>query len=89
VVAAADADDVVQMVRFARTHGYRVAVQCTGHGAAPFDDDDVLLVHTGRLDGCRIDPEGARARVGAGVTWRPVVAAAARHGLAPIVGGSW
>ena len=34
VVAAADAYDVAQTIRFARRHGLRVGVQCTGHGAA-------------------------------------------------------
>ena len=48
VVLAADAGDVARTVRFAGRHRLQVAVQATGHGAVPVDDD-VLLLHTGRL----------------------------------------
>jgi hypothetical protein len=88
VVAAADSEDVVQTVRFAVAHGYRVAVQCTGHGAVSMGGDDLLLIHTGQLDELAIDPETRRARVGAGLSWRSVLDAAARHGLAPNVGSA-
>ena len=86
VVAAADAYDVVHAVRLAGRRGLRVAVQCTGHGAAA-SIDDVLLVHTGAMDECSVAPEGW-ARVGAGVRWRAVVDAAAPLGLTPLAGSS-
>ena len=35
VVMAESAADVAQAVRFARTHGMRIAPQGTGHGAGP------------------------------------------------------
>jgi hypothetical protein len=88
VVAVADSADVVETVRFAAAHGYRVAVQCTGHGPVAFDGDDVLLIHTGRLDDLRIDPPARRARIGAGLTWQPVIDAAAQHGLAALAGSA-
>jgi UDP-N-acetylenolpyruvoylglucosamine reductase len=88
VVAAADAGDVVETVRFAGEHGLRVAVQRTGHGAVPLEGDDVLLVHTARLDECRIDAQGRRARVGAGVLVQELVDAAAPHGLGPLTGSA-
>ena len=88
VVAVADSRDVVETVRFAAARGYRVAVQCTGHGAVSMNGDDVLLIHTGRLGQFRIDVPARRARIGAGVLWDPVIQAAAEHGLAPISGSS-
>lgn len=87
VVAVADAGDVVATVRFAAEHGMRVAVQRTGHGAVALDGD-VLLVHTGRLDECVVDPGTRSARVGAGAIWQDVIDAAAPHGLAPLTGSS-
>lgn len=86
VVAVADAYDVAQTVRFARRHGLRVGVQCTGHGASA-SMEGALLVHTGALDECVVHPEGW-ARVGAGVRWRTLVDAAAGHGLAGLAGSS-
>ena len=45
VALPADADDVAEVVRFAREHGKRVAPQRTGHNAAPLGSlaDTVLL----------------------------------------------
>ncbi len=86
VVAAANAADVVTAVRWAGAHGVQVAVRATGHGAAD-ELDDVLLVHTGGLDELTVTPTGF-ARVGAGVKWERVIAAAARYGLAPLAGSA-
>jgi FAD/FMN-containing dehydrogenase len=88
VVAAAGPHDVARTVRAANHLGLRVAVQRTGHGAVATGGDDVLLVHTGRLDGVEIDAEARVARVGAGAVWQQVIDAAAPHGLAPLVGSS-
>jgi len=87
VVGAADADDVLQSVRFARERGMPVAVQSTGHGAhVPVASG--LLVSTRRLDGVSVDPAARAATVGAGARWAAVIAAAAEHGLAPVPGSS-
>ena len=86
VVRPADADDVVAAVRFARTHGLRVDVRATGHGAAPVSGG-TLLVHTGLLDELTVHPEGW-ARVGAGVKWNALLEAAAPYGLAGLCGSS-
>ena len=86
VAAVADAYDVASTVRIAGRHGLRVAVQCTGHGAAA-SLDDAVLVHTGALDEVVVHREGW-ARVGAGVRWREVVEAAAPFGLTPLAGSS-
>ncbi|QJU54791.1 FAD-binding oxidoreductase [Herbiconiux sp. KACC 21604] len=87
VVGAASEADVVAAVRFATRHGLPVRVLATGHGGfSPVVDG--VLVTTSRLDQLDIDPETRRATVGAGLRWRPVVAAAAEHGLAPVTGSS-
>lgn len=86
VVAARDAYDVATTVRIAREHGLRVGVQATGHGTHAAMDGAILL-HTGLLDECVVQPEGW-ARVGAGVRWRAVLDAAAEHGLTGLAGSS-
>ena len=88
VVAAADAQDVAETVRFANENALRVLPQRTGHGAVATDLDDVLLIHTAQLDELTIDPVNRRARIGAGVIWQQVLDAAAVHGLAPVVGSA-
>jgi hypothetical protein len=85
VVAAATAEDVAGAVRWASANGLRVAVQRTGHGAVPYLDD-VVLIHTGRLNECKIDVNQFTARVGAGVLSRRLIDAATPFGLAPLVG---
>ena len=79
VVAARDAYDVATAVRLARAHGVPVVAHCSGYGVAL--DDETLLILTGLLDTCEVHPDGW-ARVGVGVAWRTLIAAAAEHGLA-------
>jgi FAD/FMN-containing dehydrogenase len=88
VIAAAGPGDVAEVVRAANALGMRVAVQRTGHGAVGTGGDDVLLVHTGRMDAVEVDAASRTARVGAGAIWQQVVDAGAPHGLAPLVGSS-
>lgn len=87
VVAVDSAQDIAATIRFAAEHDLRVAVQRTGHGAVPLDDD-VLLVHTGRLTECVVDPKNRTAQIGAGLIWQDVIDAAAAHDLAPLTGSS-
>lgn len=87
VVAPADGHEVALVVRTAAEHGLSVGVQCTGHGAHGALRPDVLLA-TRRLDELEVDPDRATARIGAGLTWVPVVAAAAAHGLVPVTGSA-
>jgi FAD/FMN-containing dehydrogenase len=80
-------DDVSEIVSWAQRRGLRIAAQGTGHGAAAHDAlDSTVLVKTTRLDQIQIDPELCRARVGAGVVWSHVSAAAAEFGLAALAG---
>ncbi|MFD8079288.1 FAD-binding protein [Streptomyces sp. NPDC059718] len=87
VVGAVTADDVRAAVRFAGEHALPVGVQATGHGPSLPMDEGVLIT-TRRMDGVRVDSGARTAHVGAGALWGPVVDAAAREGLAPLVGSS-
>ena len=92
VVVVETADDVVETVRFARESsaaGGHVPVRAlaTGHGGyAPVESG--IIVATRGLTGVAIDPVARTATFGSGMPWGPIVAAAAEHGLAPIVGAS-
>ncbi len=85
VLAAFDAQDVVDAVQFAARHGLRVTPQATGHGPMAALTTE-LLITTKELDEVTLHPEEGWARVGAGVKWLAVVEAAAPHGLAPLSG---
>ncbi len=85
----ADAQEVAELVGFARERGLRVAPQGTGHNAAPLGDlSGALLLRTSAMAGVSIDPERRIARAAAGVLWEDVVDAAAPHGLYPLHGSS-
>lgn len=87
VVFATTADDIADTMRYAGSHGLRVAVQATGHGALPVGADTVL-VQTAAMTTCVIDAPSRTARVGAGVRWQSVVEAATPFGLAPLCGSA-
>src|SRR5215469_2711389 len=64
IVFPASAEDVVQVVLFARQQGYRVAAQRTGHNAAPLGGlSDTILVKTERMRGVAIDPGARTGRI--------------------------
>ncbi|MFI7676673.1 FAD-binding oxidoreductase [Actinophytocola sp. NPDC049390] len=81
------AHDVRARVLAARDRNRPVTVYATGHGGQ-LPDGDVEVIATAGMTGVRIDPERRTARVGAGVRWGAVIAAAARFGLAPLSGTS-
>lgn len=87
VFAATSTDDVVAAVAYAADAGLPVGVQATGHGL-PDASHGGVLISTRRLDEVVVDPATRTARVGAGVRWGQVVAAAAEHGLAPLNGSA-
>lgn len=87
LVGVRDPADVASAVSFAVERGLPVAVQATGHGAVRPVDDGVML-STRRMRALRVDPDARTATVGAGVVWSEVIAAAARHGLAPLCGSA-
>ncbi len=82
-------DHVVAAVRHAAAHGLRVAVQGTGHGAAPRGPlDGSLLLNMARMRDVSVDPAARTARVEGGALWLDVVPAAAAHGLAALHGSA-
>ncbi|MFJ2030585.1 FAD-binding oxidoreductase [Streptosporangium sp. NPDC087985] len=87
VVEAEDADDVAALAGYARRAGLTVAAQPSGHGASG-DVEGVVLLRTGRLGGVDVRPETRTVRVGAGVKWGEVLAAASPHHLTGLVGSS-
>jgi hypothetical protein len=89
VALPADAEDVIEIVDFARSNGMQVAAQRTGHNAEPLGTlDDVILVKTDNLKGVEIDAERRVARVGGGSKWGDVVPPASDLGLAALHGST-
>jgi FAD/FMN-containing dehydrogenase len=87
VVEAVGPADVMAAVTYAARHGLPVAVLSTGHGA-PLAADGAVLITTRRMQGVRVDPFAAMARIEAGVLWSRVVHEAAPFGLAPLSGSA-
>ncbi|TDD66541.1 FAD-binding oxidoreductase [Jiangella aurantiaca] len=87
IVEARSVDDVAAAVAAAVRERRPVGVMNTGHGPS-VPADGAVLIRTGRLSRVDVDPFRRTARVEAGVRWRDVIAAAARHGLAPLNGSS-
>ena len=87
VVGATGADDVAAAVSWAVANGLAVAAQATGHGPVRAVEDAVLIT-TSRMSSVDIDPNRRTARVGAGVRWADVIAAAAPYGLTGVSGSS-
>lgn len=87
VVGAQTAAHVAAAVEFAAARDLPIGVQATGHGlSVPLPGG--VLISTRRMDGVRVDPGSATARVSAGARWGQVVAAAVRYGLAPLNGSA-
>jgi FAD/FMN-containing dehydrogenase len=84
------ADDIAEVVRFARANGLRVAGQSTGHNATPLANGlgHTVLVKTHRMRDVSVDPVARVARAGAGALWMDVTGAAVEHGLAALAGSS-
>lgn len=88
-----DERQVAAAVALARSRGWRVAAQGTGHNAGAYPDlSGTLLINTSRLTGVEFDLENRRVRVGAATRWQDVVGPlsergfAALHGSSPLVG---
>ncbi|HZD87616.1 MAG TPA: FAD-binding oxidoreductase, partial [Gaiellaceae bacterium] len=81
--------EVIAAVELARSRGWRIAPQGTGHGAMALGPlAGTMLLKTERMRGVLVDPEARIARVEAGTLWQDVTLAAARHGLAALAGSS-
>jgi len=83
-------DDIVEVVRYARANGLRVAGQSTGHNSHPLAAglDHTVLVKTHRMRAVQIDAGARVARVEPGTLWMDVTYPAGEHGLAPLAGSS-
>src|SRR3954471_9678770 len=83
-------DDIVEVVRYARADGLRVAGQSTGHNATPLAEglEHTVLVKTHRMRDVEIDPIARSARAEAGALWMDVTEKASEHGLAALAGSS-
>ncbi|HEY3557411.1 MAG TPA: FAD-binding oxidoreductase [Kribbella sp.] len=87
VVQAAGPGDVEQVIRYAGTHGLKVAAQAGGHGATR-ELDGTIVVRTDALDELTVDRAARTARVGAGVRWGALQEALDGTGLTGLPGSS-
>lgn len=87
LVLAADAADVVAVVRWAGVRGVPVSAQPRGHGASSALDGTVV-VRTAALDDVWVDAGARVARVGAGVTWGALQTALDGTGLTGLIGSN-
>lgn len=81
IVNAANTQDVVETVRFAREMGVDLAVQNTGHGIARPCNGGVLLRLSG-MKGIQVRPDDGTATVEPGVLSGELLKEAEPHGLA-------
>jgi hypothetical protein len=89
VALPASVAEVVAAVELARSRGWRIAPQGTGHGATPLGSlEGTMLLKTERMRVVLIDPEARIARVEAGALWQDVAQAASYHGLAALAGSA-
>jgi FAD/FMN-containing dehydrogenase len=83
------AEDVTEVVRFARERGLKVAAQRTGHNADPLGPlDGIVLLNTKLMNGVDIDADGRSARVEGGAQWHDVIPRASELGLAALHGSA-
>lgn len=83
IAAAADAEDVAEVVSFAGRRDLLLAVRGGGHNGAGLGTcEDGIVLDLSGLRGIEVDPEAKTARVGGGCTWGEVDAATNEHGLA-------
>ena len=83
VLRAADENDVVTGVQFARSHGLIIAVRGGNHSMPGFGScDDGLVLDLGGIRRVDVDPHRRIVSVAGGCTWADVNDATHRHGLA-------
>ncbi|HYI14742.1 MAG TPA: FAD-binding oxidoreductase [Thermomicrobiales bacterium] len=87
VVQVKDAEDVAQVIRFARKHGVEVSVKSGGHGVAGHAIvDDAILIDLSLLKSVEVDEKMQVARAGAGLRAGEYVRATEAYGLVSPVG---
>jgi len=87
VVRAADVNDVISAVQFARTNNILVAVRGGGHSySGQSTTDGGMVIDTGAMQAVEVDPGSKRARVQGGALLGNLDKAAAPHKLAVTAG---
>jgi len=82
IVRVSSEQDVLAVVRFARSRGLRLAVRSGGHSwAGNHVRDGGLLLDLSRLDGATIDPTSMTAAVEPGCPGTRLLSALGEHGL--------
>ncbi len=87
VVAAQAPAEVAAAVAVAAERGERLTVLGSGHGRL-HELRGGVAISMRALAGVQVDAAGRSARIGAGATWEPVLAATAPHGLAALCGSA-
>src|SRR5207249_1418261 len=83
IVRCASADEVGQVIAFARRRRLPVAVRGGGHNGGGLGSvDDGVVIDLSLLRSVSVDPGTRTVRVGGGCTWGEVDAATHEHGLA-------
>ncbi len=87
IAACATASDVSTALERARNDDLAIAIRSGGHSVAGMStNDDGIVIDVRGLKAIDVDPVARTARVGGGVTWAELDAAAQAHGLA-VTGG--
>ncbi|HEY2376715.1 MAG TPA: FAD-binding oxidoreductase [Gemmatimonadaceae bacterium] len=87
IAQCADANDVVQAVRFAREHSLLTSVRGGGHNiAGNAVADDGFMIDLSPMRSVIVDPTTRTARVGGGATLGAIDKATLEHGLATPLG---
>ena len=85
----ADEFDVIELVRYARDVGLKVAPQRTGHNAGPIDwRKPAMLLRTDAMRSVEIDAVNRRARVSGGARWLDLIDDLSEMGLAALHGSA-
>jgi FAD/FMN-containing dehydrogenase len=83
VVRCTGAADVMEAVRFGRSHQLPIAVRGGGHSIAGFSTaDGGMVIDLSPMSEVRVDPAARRAFVGGGAVWADVDHETQAHGLA-------
>ena len=87
VVAAQTPAEVAATVAVAGERGERLTVLGAGHGRL-HELSGGVAISVRTLAGVHLEAGGRSARIGAGATWEPVLAATTPHGLAAVCGSA-
>ncbi len=87
IVACSDPQDVVQAVRFARSHNLEIAVRGGGHSIPGYCNvDGGIVIDLSPMKDIQVDPQQRTALVPAGVTLAEFMQATQAYGLATTTG---